>query len=237
MRQICAVLAVAGLAAAANADIVVPAANAAVPGTSGLNTLTREATNARTYQFLIDAGNLGGPGVITGLGFRLQNSAANATSWPAAALTWPSYEVILSTSPNAAAAMSTTFASNIGVDAVTVRSGALVLPPNSFSGGAAAGVPNSFYTFLPFLTNFNYTGGTLSVTVRHTGNDGAAGNVRFLDAVASNGALGYAAQSGTTATATTGTAASFTVVNIVPAPASLALLGLGGLVASRRRRA
>jgi hypothetical protein len=233
--RVSAILVACG-ASLAHADIVVPNANTNTPGTSGLNTLVREATNARTYQALIDSSQLAGVGTITGLSFRLQNSAANATSWPAAPITWPNYEVILSTSPNAASAIGTTFAANIGGDAVTVRSGALTIPANAFSGGAAAGTPNAFFLLIPFLSNFNYAGGTLSITVRHTGNDAAAGNVRFLDAVASNGALGYSCITATGNTATTGAASTFIIANIVPAPGSLALVVLGGLAAIRRRR-
>jgi hypothetical protein len=223
------------------ADVIVaPNANASVAGNGGLNTLLRDANNPRTYQVQIAASELGAAAgqQITGVQFRLQPSSANATPWPATDATWANYDITLAEAANPISSMSTTFASNM-TNPVVVRSGPLTMTANSYPGGATAPTPNDWGFFISFTTPYTYNGGDLVIHFSHDGSN--LSNNRFLDSISTTGP-GYGtavrALSGTGYQVATGSAASFTIMQLtyIPAPSSLALLGLGGLVCARRRR-
>ena len=111
--------------------------------------------------------------------------------------------------------MSTVFLANL-LNPVLVKNGALSIGANNFSAG---GNPNPFGTLVVLDTPYVYQGGDLVMQFTHNGSDST--NTAFLDA-ASSSSPGYGtsfrALSANAFAATSGTAASVTIVEIVFAP-------------------
>lgn len=173
---------------------------------------------------------------ITGIAFRLANGGASA---PASGLSYTSYNITLSTTSATPGSLSTTFNNNIGGDSVLVRSGALSIAANAYSGGST---PNSFGPTISFSSFYTYNGGNLLLTIRHGAGTGSSLN---LDATANSGVLTQGIQA-TTQAATTGSSGNtvvarflYTTSSSAPEPGTLAFLALGGTLTlfARRRRA
>jgi hypothetical protein len=100
------------------------------------------------YQQLYDATNFNGvSGIIDSIGFRINGDYGNS---PFSELF--DFSVTLSTSPNSANTMSTTFADNIGADAMVVWDGAMTL------SGAGDSYPNAFDIIIDIANTFVYHG-------------------------------------------------------------------------------
>jgi len=202
---------------AAPPSVVAPDDYTSVAGNNGLNTLVRGTGAARTYQmqFTPDAmGGLPAGARIMALGFRLDKNAA--ANFPVATtVTWSDYEVRLAQAANPITNISTTFAANL-LNPVLVKDGALSIGANQFSAG---GNPNPFGALAVLDTPYVYQGGDLVMHFTHNGSDST--NTAFLDAV-TNASPGYGisfrALSANAFGATTGAAASVTIVEIVFTP-------------------
>jgi subtilisin-like proprotein convertase family protein len=105
---------------------------------------------------------------ITSMAYRL---GSFETTWPATARTFTTYDVQLSSVVAEPGSLSTTYATNIAADVVTVRNGALTVNPNTYTAGVNGPA-------IPFTTPFIYTGGNLLLTVRHSGN---GVDTKFMD--------------------------------------------------------
>ncbi|MEY2427260.1 MAG: hypothetical protein QOJ40_145 [Verrucomicrobiota bacterium] len=196
--------------------VVAPDDYTSVAGNGTLNTLVRSIGMPRTYQmqFTPDAmGGLPAGARITQLLFRVStNTGAN---FPVATVTWSDYEVTLAQAAKTIATMSATFQANL-LNPVLVKDGAISIGANRFTAG---GNPNAFGALVVLDTPYVYQGGDLVMQFTHTGSDST--NTAFLDA-ATSGAPGYGtsfrAFSANTFGATSGSAASVTIVGIVFTP-------------------
>jgi len=150
---------------------------------------------------------------ITQLRFRVStNTAAN---FPVATVTWSDYEVTLAQAANPISSMSTNFQANLQ-NPVLVKDGALSIGANQFSAG---GNPNPFGTLVVLDTPYAYQGGDLVMQFTHNGSDST--NTAFLDAANSSSpsyGTSFRALSANAFGATSGTAASVTIVEIVFTP-------------------
>lgn len=155
-------------------------------------------------------------------------------TWPVAARNFGQYNIQLSRSQHGPGMLSTTVASNVGPDAVTVRSGSLSVAANSFGGqGVQATAPFDFG--ISFRNEYNYRGGPLLMVVDHTGNGG--GDSPFLDAISISepsyntrvqSLSGFASGSATTPTGAPFTIARFDVNAGTSSPLSKAALPSDG---------
>ncbi|MBK9384932.1 MAG: hypothetical protein IPN34_08965 [Planctomycetes bacterium] len=193
-------------------SLVVPAANATARGTGGLNTLTRDSGNARTYMLGIDAAqHLAGlpiGAVITGLSFRSSITTSNPASWPAVDATWASYEIQVG-SAIPVASWTGAFASNFSSPPQLVRSGPMLITTGTYSNntGLSAPTPNTWGEFyFDFQTPYVYAGGDLGIYFTHGGS--SIVGALFLDYVASNAANGFVAYSQTVFQGTAGASAN-----------------------------
>jgi hypothetical protein len=220
-------------------NVVVPNANAATPGTAGLNTLLRDLP--RTYQMIIDDSHLAGIPVgstLTGVQWRAFITAQNPATWPAVDFNYTDYDMFIGQAALPVGGGSTTFANNVvGGSNVQVLDGPLTIPAGSFSQGTLPN-PSPWGHLISFDTGFVYNGGDIVFTAIHPG--GSPAPALFLDAVASGVATGVQTFTATTAGATTGAASTSIIFNFsytpIPAPSALALLSLAGLVGGGRRR-
>jgi hypothetical protein len=203
---------------------VLPTGNAAVEGNSQINGPMQ--SGAITYQWVYPASQMSGVPIgslINGISFRM-DGAAGATN---AAISFPQWNLQLSTSVNGVGALSGTFANNIGADVVTVRSGALNIPAGAFPFGSS---PNAFAPVIPFTTPYTYNGGSILFTLTDNGTaNGFSVDGNTQDA---NGSTVL----NNSFNATTGTANFFnypiTEISFtasVPEPATWALLGVTGI--------
>lgn len=207
MKTVC-LLALAGTAATAMAQpLVIPAAYAAASGgVTPTDTVFREF--ARTHQQVISASLLSAipaGSTITQLTLRASNfGTMNALgNWPAAPLTFASFEVYLAKAARAPGSMSTVLSENIVPGSeVRVRTGILTVPAGAFSNFVAAPGANPWGLDLP-LAPFTYTGGDLVITIRHSGHQTPLTPRLFLDS-APNGASGMQCMSASGAGATVG---------------------------------
>ena len=144
----------------------------------GLNVPLR--SDAWTMQFIY-AGELLRylpPGTkIQGLAFRLWSGQS---TWPPEPRQWSDYSIVLSSTPRSPGELSANFASNMGPDAVTVRSGPLSIDTNAYPGGQS---PNAFGPTLQFDTPYVYQGGDLLITLRHNGS--GSGDLPFTETLPS----------------------------------------------------
>ncbi len=206
--------ALTGLAPLAAQSVLVPASAANARGTTGLNTLTREQNNARTYQFGIAASQLAGipaGSVINGMSFRMAVSSANPAVWPSADVSFADYEIRIGT-----ALPITNFADNFQGNYLQapqlVRDGALVMPAGKWTNTSSLPAPQAnpiadFY--FDFQVPWFYAGGDVAITVTHSGS--GATSAAYFDAIASSPASGFTALSANTFNATTGTSVPFIV--------------------------
>jgi hypothetical protein len=241
---------------------VLPTVGATAEGDDSLTTPFRTAPRVLQMYFnRTDAQAAFGtsPVSITGYQVRVNQRDSDGTlvdapgpTWPPQDLNYGRYDVQLSDSSAAAFAggelTSTTFANNMGPNVVTVRSGALTVPANSFLNDGSPGTsmatatPSSFGFLVTFATPYLYTPGTdLILTLRHDGAGSPAGipivsfdSVLFVDN--RNDAL--AATDGADATvggffSTNVTQFTYTVV---PEPGALSVLGIVGTMFLRRGR-
>jgi hypothetical protein len=233
-----AVFGVALLAASiAQADVIVPNSAAGVEA-DGTFSLTTTTSTGRTFQLTIASAQLSGlvGQQIFGLQWRLNGAAAAA--WPPVNTTYAFWDVFMG--PGVApSAMSNTFASNFTAAPTQVRSG----PAGFTAGGHTFGSsPNAFGEMLSFTSPYLYTGGDLTLEMRFAPQVGTTTQSAF-DAVLASGGPGngwgvdYSARWTGNATGTVGNNGNFLVTNfVVPAPSSMALLGLSLGVAMRRNR-
>lgn len=225
------------LATASQADVIVPNYTAGVEA-DGTFSLTTTTTAGRTFQLTMAAGQLTGlvGQQIAGLQWRLNGAAA--TAWPPANVTYADWDIFVG--PGVApSAMSNTFASNFTSAPTQVRDGALAISAGAYSSGSS---PNAFGPTLAFDTPYLYTGGDLTIEMRFSAQVGSTTQSPFDAVLASGGpangwGVDFAARWTANAAGTTGSNGNFLVTNlVVPAPASLALLGLSMGVGLRRRR-
>ncbi|MFO0859653.1 MAG: hypothetical protein U0570_03790 [Phycisphaerales bacterium] len=179
----------------------------AVPIT-GLNTVIRDSARAYAAVASADQFDTIGPGSdFVSTTWRLYSESGSA--WPLAVANFADFNLQLSRSVNAPGALSTTFATNVGADAVTVRSGALSIPVGAFQiKGAESTAPFGYE--VGFAQAYHYRGGPLLAMLRHGGQ--TSGSTEFLDAISSaNLTNKVQAIFATTRDAVTGSSAAFAV--------------------------
>ncbi|TWU29981.1 hypothetical protein [Bythopirellula polymerisocia] len=138
-----------------------------------------------TFQWLLPKSDFADVPVgseLTSIGFRPQHF--NLTP-PTNTVSIAKWNLQLSSSPRTISTLSTTFASNIGLDVVTVRSGPLEIQAGSLPITTFPG-PNAFFD-IPFTTFYKYTGGDLLVTLRHTSHEFSQGEITVDADRVSNG--------------------------------------------------
>lgn len=199
------------------------------------------SNSAATFQFVVDASQLTGirtGSSINGIGFRFSGSPFLE---PQGVASFSNYSIQIGQAARTTGNLSSTFATNIGADAIIARSGALSIAAGSFTDLPGSG-PNNFYD-ISFTTPYTYQGGDLAVTLRYSpmsGNPGIA-----VDAFAPDSRINTVTRLGS-ATATTGDNVGVLSAPVtrftfaaVPEPASWALLiggfGMVGGTARRRR--
>ncbi len=213
---------------------------------SGFSSLSREVP--RVLQQFYDAqffSAVTDPMQVTAMSFRLP--AIASVDYPALGdLNFGRYDITLA-EPSAASAAadgltSATFADNM-LNPVLVRSGPLTIPLNSFESNDA-NVDAEFSFIINFDAPYSFTPGQdLVMLVRHSGH----GDVNGVETRWNFD--GYAWTNGTVVSTTADVDAavanfgpgSFNVANkiqftMIPEPAALGLLALGGLLIVRKRR-
>ncbi|MCX7099348.1 MAG: hypothetical protein NTV43_15740 [Methylococcales bacterium] len=236
------VLALAFTFGSAQANVLVTTPNAYTNSDANGAQSGAFVNTGRTFQYVYDASQFAGLNglAITSMAFRANVNQSG--SYPALPMTFTNYDIQLSDSMFSPGNLSTTFANNIGANAVTVRSGAFTVPAGSFTAG---GNPNAFGFVIPFSTPYLYDGNDLLITLRHTGQGDANANF-FLDAIFNNlsavsegiGATSYSATSipGKLSGQSAITSAPIIQFSFVPGPSGLPLLlvGVAGMVMSKR---
>ena len=232
------------------ATVVAPGAYAGADAPSGqYGVFGNPANSAITFQFVIAASQLSTittGAQISSIGFRF---AGYPYLEPAGTLNYSRYDIQIGRAANTTTALSTSFAANMGSDAVLARSGALTIPSSAFAyqPGDSSGTPGSaatnFYN-LGFTTPYTYAGGDLAVTIRMVPTSGNAAVpvdafnadsrintvVAFGNASATSGTVGQAFAPVTQIT--------FNATAAVPEPATWAMMiaGFGVVGGSMRRR-
>jgi hypothetical protein len=219
---------VTGLVSASSAlSLVAPGAWAATEAPTN-NTFPFGSVGVR-YQQVYRSTEFAAAGssiLISAMRFRLDGPTGAAFS---DTITW---SLRLSTTSAAPDGLSSTFASNIGGDVVTVFSGTQTM------SATAVGSPRPFDAVITFSTPFTYTfaNGNLLWDVTRTSSNPA----HSMDAVNVTGDS-VSRVFATSATASTGTADTLGLVTqfeytAVPEPATMAALGLGIAALLRRRK-
>lgn len=156
-------------------SVVVPNANATTRGTGQLNSIIRNAANPRTYQYGVNASELAGVplgSVITGISLRFSILASNPVSWPAADITWSTYDIYAGAA-NPTSGWVADPMLNFSAPPVQVRTGPMVLDAGSFSNVVpTAPLPNAWSEFyFDFQTPYLYLGGDLALLFSHPGSN------------------------------------------------------------------
>jgi hypothetical protein len=175
---------------------------------------------------------------LTGLAFRLCNIYDNASPL----ISYSEYQIRLSIFSGVS--LSTTFANNM-VNPVTVLDGPFSFAEGAFPFGASGTTPNDFGSFLAFETPYDYSNGNLLVTIRHSAPQTTGNWLDWIPEAFSNSDFPSIFTHNMDATVQTGTWSGAPVTafttrvnpnNVVPEPATLTLLMVGGMAVLARRR-
>lgn len=165
--------AVNGYSDAQRGMFVVPSNYSGTAG--GASFLGPLSASQRTYQMLIHDSLLSGmEGMdLKAITFRLLPSAT--VNWPAADVSFTNYDIYIGAGVDPAL-RSFTFDNNYAVPGVKklVRSGPLTITTGSFPFG---GSPTQFGSDIVFDSAYTYTGGHLTIEIRHTGFTGSSASV------------------------------------------------------------
>jgi hypothetical protein len=148
--------------------VTVGDAMVATAADSGYNELTVDFGATSVSTMAANQFDTIGPGSdFVGLAYRA-NLIDFPAFWPTAPANYGAFDIQLSRSTNPPGSLSDVFASNVGADAVTVRSGPLSVPVGAVaSAGSQPVAPFSWE--IPFVTPYSYRGGPLLSVIRHTG--------------------------------------------------------------------
>jgi len=178
------------------------------------------ASTARTIQFLIHdtlLTDLVGKD-LQGISFRLPGSATS--NWPAAEVTYPTYDIYLSESVTPSA-RSLTFADNVVGPQTQVRSGPLVIPTDSYTFGL---VPNDFGPQITFNNFWLYNGGHLLIEIRSSVPNTTSRSVDAIGTSTSGYGTLFSACWASGSTATSGSQGNFCILRLTsdsPVPVEL----------------
>lgn len=199
------------VSAIAQSTLVTPAGYAATEGTANNVFPWNRATASTRIQFVVDSTHFTSQGVaspiiISQLRYRA-DAATTATTW--AGGSWPNVRIDMASCPVDYLGVSTTFASNLGLDLATVYNGAVTVLGGVGNG---TGIPGPWYITIPLTTPFVYdpsSGTDLTVDIYQDGT-GWTGTSRAADHVSSAGVPGPLCSrvyniSASALTATTGT--------------------------------
>jgi hypothetical protein len=238
-------------ASASLADVATPI----LPENQGLNTIMRNAP--RTYEEYLAANNFASitsPTLFTGVQFRLALGVSGVPvggTWPSQVLSFTDYTIQLSVASAQLVAdggyLSTTptFASYQGANVTTVRTGPLVITPNSYTNNGDAN-PNPFGFTINFTTPYLFMpGDTLVVLIGLSGYTPAAELQPFFASTGSvNGTADAIASFASGVATVPGGFSSPVFMNFItlpiPEPGTTTLVGLGlcaGIATALRRRA
>lgn len=197
---------------------VIPPAYVSTPGTAGF--LGPLANTQRTYQLLIHADLLTDMlnKEIHAIAWRLLPSAS--ADWPAAEVTYSTYDIYLSESVPPAN-RSFTFSDNVVGPQTLVRSGSLVIPANSYRSGNS---PNGFGPDITFDDLWLYTGGHLLIEIRHLGFSGTSSSIDAVGTTAPGYLSSFSACWTGNYTGTSGVQGNFSIVKLTyddPIPVEL----------------
>jgi len=171
-----------------NPSVIAPSAKTSVPGETGYSVMLSAGGNVLQGVYAEDQlRGLRIGSLITGMSLRNQSRFAGFADWPTSNTVVNRFDVTLSTSPVVPQSMSDTFASNIGADAILVRSGSMTIPARAFPCLASNTRPNENEWFIQFTEPFVYKGGPLSVTIRN--DSGAGGGNFYADAHTASSAI------------------------------------------------
>lgn len=212
-----------------------------LPSDGLFSSLSREASRV-LQQFYDDTffAGITQPVQITGMSFRLP--PASNVNYPALGdLNFGRYEITLAKASAASAAAngltSTTFADNM-VDPVQVRSGPLNIPLGSFISNAYL-EPAEFSFVIQFDVPYTFTPGQdLVMLVRHNGHGDVNGQETRWNFDGYAWANGSRVSTGGVDDAVANVSSNLAnkiQFTYIPEPATLSLLGLGGLALLRRR--
>jgi hypothetical protein len=172
-------------------SIVVPNGNAAVRGTSQLNSIIRNQGAPRTYQYGVNAAELAGipiGSVITGISLRFQAFASNSASWPPADIVWTTYDVWAGPATPIATWGADPMA-NFAAPPVHVRTGPMTLDAGTFVNlNPPAPTPNPWSEFyFDFQSPYLWLGGDLALLFSHPGSTSTA-TAQYPEVVVSSAA-------------------------------------------------
>ncbi|HEX8877203.1 MAG TPA: hypothetical protein VF777_10670 [Phycisphaerales bacterium] len=153
-------------------------------GSIGSSTPLREFPRTQVSVINADQFDTIGPGSdFVGMSHRLNGSSP---AWPMAAATFARYSVDLSRSSADPGSLSTTVASNVGADSVSVRSGPLTIPIGALKQRASqASAPFSWE--IPFAQPYSYRGGPLLTLLSHSGQSGSTSDLVDAESSPANG--------------------------------------------------
>ncbi|MCX6612852.1 MAG: hypothetical protein NTW74_18630, partial [Acidobacteria bacterium] len=99
--------------------------------------------------------------ILTGIRFRM---ASGSVGGPNLQFTYANWDLTISKSTRDVGALTSFMLGNMANDAVVVRRGNLLMPVNSMPSTKAV---NDFGLYIPFTSNYTYTGGNLLLSMTH----------------------------------------------------------------------